>query len=120
METFSPAGRAEWVRNLTLLLLSDADFFARFPHVIPPHCDMEGATSDAAGASDVPKPVVKNVDMEADMQQAVVQIATDSMIKFPIEKDMAAFIKRAVDDQYGPTWHVIVGKSFGSYVTHGM
>ncbi|WFD43408.1 hypothetical protein MPSI1_002069 [Malassezia psittaci] len=66
---------------------------------------MEGATSGAVGAPDVSKAVVKNVDMEADMQQSVLEIATESMNKFQLEKDMAAFIKRTVDDQYGPTWH---------------
>lgn len=32
---------------------------------------------------------------------------------------IAAFIKRALDLKYGPTWHVVVGKNFGSYCTHG-
>ena len=26
--------------------------------------------------------------------------------------------EKELDQLYGPTWHVIVGKSFGSYVTH--
>ena len=25
---------------------------------------------------------------------------------------------RAVDKKHGPTWHVVVGRNFGSYVTH--
>lgn len=80
---------------------------------------MGDAAPGAVGASDVPKAVVKNVDMDADMQQEIVEIAADAVVKFALEKDMAAFVKRAVDDQFGPTWHVIVGRSFGSYVTHG-
>lgn len=28
---------------------------------------------------------------------------------------MAAFIKREFDKRFGATWHVVVGKSFGSY-----
>ncbi|WFD01647.1 Dynein light chain [Malassezia obtusa] len=79
---------------------------------------MADAAPGAVGASDVPKAVVKNVDMEADMQQAIVEIAADAIVKFELEKDIAAFVKRTVDDHYGPTWHVIVGRSFGSYVTH--
>lgn len=27
-------------------------------------------------------------------------------------------IKREFDKKYGPTWHCIVGRNFGSYVTH--
>ena len=35
-----------------------------------------------------------------------------------VEKDIAAFIKKEFDNKYNPTWHCIVGKNFGSYVTH--
>jgi len=31
-----------------------------------------------------------------------------------IEKDIAAFIKKYFDDRYEPTWHCIVGQSFGA------
>ena len=27
-------------------------------------------------------------------------------------------IKKEFDKKYGPTWHVVVGRNFGSYVTH--
>ncbi|KAK7502770.1 hypothetical protein BaRGS_00006020 [Batillaria attramentaria] len=30
----------------------------------------------------------------------------------------AAFIKKEFDKKYNPTWHCIVGRNFGSYVTH--
>ena len=33
-------------------------------------------------------------------------------------QDVAAFIKKEFDKKYNPTWHVIVGRNFGSYVTH--
>ncbi|RYG51950.1 hypothetical protein EON67_02305 [archaeon] len=29
-----------------------------------------------------------------------------------------ADIKKEFDKKYGPTWHCIVGRNFGSYVTH--
>merc|ERR1712146_607739 len=32
--------------------------------------------------------------------------------------DIAAFIKKEFDKKYNPTWHAIVGRNFGSYVTH--
>jgi dynein light chain LC8-type len=34
------------------------------------------------------------------------------------KKDIAAYIKKEFDKKYGLTWHVIVGRNFGSYVTH--
>jgi len=38
--------------------------------------------------------------------------------KYNIEKDIAAFIKKEFDKKFNPTWHCIVGRNFGSYVTH--
>ena len=35
-----------------------------------------------------------------------------------IRKDIAAYIKKEFDKKYNPTWHCIVGRNFGSYVTH--
>jgi len=85
------------------------------------------------------KAVVKNADMSEDMQQDAIDIATQALEKFNIEKDIAAFIKKEFDKKYNPTWHCIVGKSrswplwsrilgkkliiiigrnFGSYITH--
>uniref|UniRef100_A0A667XIM2 Dynein light chain n=1 Tax=Myripristis murdjan TaxID=586833 RepID=A0A667XIM2_9TELE len=64
------------------------------------------------------KAVIKNADMSEDMQQDAVDCATQAMEKYNIEKDIAAFIKKEFDKKYNPTWHCIVGRNFGSYVTH--
>ena len=53
-----------------------------------------------------------------DMQQDAIDIATQALEKFNIEKDIAAFIKKEFDKKYNPTWHCIVGRNFGSYITH--
>lgn len=57
--------------------------------------------------------------MTDEMQQDSVDIASAALEKYNIEKDIAANIKKEFDKKYGPTWHVVVGKNFGSYVTHG-
>ncbi len=44
--------------------------------------------------------------------------ATQALEKYNIEKDVAAYIKKEFDKKYNPTWHCIVGRNFGSYVTH--
>ncbi len=63
------------------------------------------------------KAVVKNADMSEDMQQDAIDIATQALEKFNIEKDIAAFIKKEFDKKYNPTWHCIVGKyQFGGYI----
>ncbi|XP_022089581.1 dynein light chain LC6, flagellar outer arm-like isoform X1 [Acanthaster planci] len=64
------------------------------------------------------KAVVKNADMAEDVQQDAIECATQAMEKFNVEKDIAAYIKKEFDRKYNPTWHCIVGRNFGSYVTH--
>ena len=62
--------------------------------------------------------VVKTVDMTEEMEKDCIEAATQAMQEFSLEKDMAAFIKKEFDKKYNPTWHCIVGRNFGSYVTH--
>ncbi len=76
-------------------------------------------TSSSPNGAGGPKAVIKNVDMSEDMQQEAVDVASAALEKYNIEKDIAAQIKKEFDRRHGPTWHVVVGKNFGSYVTHG-
>ncbi|XP_072172769.1 dynein light chain LC6, flagellar outer arm-like [Diadema setosum] len=64
------------------------------------------------------KLVIKNVDMTEDMQNDATDLAMEAFEKFNVEKDVASFIKKDFDEKYSPTWHCIVGKNFGSFVTH--
>ena len=73
----------------------------------------------ATGGGGGPKAIIKNVDMSEEMQQESVDFATSALEKYNVEKDIAAQIKKEFDKRYGPTWHVVVGRNFGSYVTHG-
>ncbi|PWN90151.1 hypothetical protein FA10DRAFT_106573 [Acaromyces ingoldii] len=84
-----------------------------------------GASAGAAGSSgaapsgnNVPKAIIKSVDMDEDMQQKVVDYAMSALSQFTVEKDIAAHVKRTMDMAFGATWHVVVGKHYGSYVTH--
>jgi len=61
---------------------------------------------------------VKAADMSEDMQQEAIEVATDAMNKFNIEKEIAQYIKKEFDTRKGATWHCIVGRNFGSFVTH--
>ncbi|KAK6906394.1 hypothetical protein I203_100379 [Kwoniella mangroviensis CBS 8507] len=62
--------------------------------------------------------VIKSVDMSEEMQQKAVDIVVLSLEKHDVERDMAMFIKKEFDRLYGTTWHCVVGKNFGSFVTH--
>ncbi|PVU87018.1 hypothetical protein BB559_004525 [Furculomyces boomerangus] len=64
------------------------------------------------------KIVVKSVDMADDVQQQVLDIASAAFENNKVEKDIAATIKKECDKKFGPTWHAVVGRNFGSYVTH--
>ncbi len=78
-----------------------------------------GSGPRATDGASAPKAIIKNVDMSEEMQQESVDIASAALEKYNIEKDIAAQIKKEFDRRHGPTWHVVVGKNFGSYVTHG-
>ncbi|KAI9278438.1 dynein light chain 1, cytoplasmic [Phascolomyces articulosus] len=64
------------------------------------------------------KAVIKSADMSEEMQQEAIECSTQALEKFNIEKDIASHIKREFDKKYGVTWHCVVGRNFGSYVTH--
>ncbi|KIX07370.1 dynein light chain, cytoplasmic [Rhinocladiella mackenziei CBS 650.93] len=64
------------------------------------------------------EPQIKSVDMSEDMQQEAIEVAQEAMEKFSVEKDIAQHIKREFDSKKGATWHCIVGRNFGSFVTH--
>lgn len=83
---------------------------------------VDATSSNDTGSKEVgvnAKAIIKNVDMTEEMQQETVDIASAALEKYNIEKDIAAQIKKEFDKRHGPTWHVVVGKNFGSYVTHG-
>ena len=54
------------------------------------------------------------------MQQQAIDVASDAMEKYSVEKDIAQYIKKEFDSRAGATWHCIVGRNFGSFVTHGI
>uniref|UniRef100_A0A914LJ02 Dynein light chain n=1 Tax=Meloidogyne incognita TaxID=6306 RepID=A0A914LJ02_MELIC len=76
------------------------------------------------------KAVIKNADMTEEMQTEAIDCATQALesnekkffeilnFRYNIEKDIAAYIKKEFDKKFNPTWHCIVGRNFGSYVTH--
>lgn len=71
-----------------------------------------------AAAGGERRAVVKNADMSEDMQQDAIDVAAQALEKFSIEREVAAYIKKEFDRKYSPTWHCVVGRNFGSYVTH--
>lgn len=48
----------------------------------------------------------------------VVTLTLMTSVALFVPQDIAAFIKKEFDKKYNATWHCIVGRNFGSYVTH--
>lgn len=72
-----------------------------------------------ADADNVQKSIkVKASDMTPEMEKETIQFAQDALSKFKVEKDIAMHVKTQLDKTYEPTWHCIVGRNFGSFVTH--
>ena len=57
-------------------------------------------------------------DNAEEMQQAAIDTASLAMEKYTTDKEIATFIKKEFDKKFDPTWHCIVGRNFGSYLTH--
>ncbi|CAJ0561826.1 unnamed protein product, partial [Mesorhabditis spiculigera] len=63
---------------------------------------------------------VKECDMGESEQFICTDIVKTAQKLYELDKDVAAFCKEELDKRFGPTWHVIVGKSFGSRVSYEM
>ncbi|KAK6803645.1 hypothetical protein RDI58_001429 [Solanum bulbocastanum] len=83
-----------------------------------PTSDDRRISSGSVASPTGTKVTIKSADMKPDVQKEAVDIAIAAFEKHNVEKDVAELIKKEFDKKYGPTWHCIVGKNFGSYVTH--
>ena len=64
------------------------------------------------------KGIVKAADIAEDLQTLAFEKAHEALAQFETERDVARHIKQAFDAAHGVAWHCVVGKSFGSFVTH--
>ena len=64
--------------------------------------------------------IVKGIDMSEDLKNLAIQTAKDAMSANPeaTEQELAEILKIAFDQHQGPTWHSVVGRSFGAYITY--
>lgn len=65
-----------------------------------------------------PEVVVKNADLPEEIQAFAIDVFKQALARHSLEREIAAHIKKEMDRVYGPTWHCIVGRNFGSYVSH--
>lgn len=65
--------------------------------------------------------IVSPCDMPEHIATMIVDIASQAATHFDVDKQgtsAAEFIKKRLDDELEPHWHVIIGNSFGSHVVH--
>ncbi|CDS42121.1 dynein light chain [Echinococcus multilocularis] len=61
---------------------------------------------------------IKCFCMPEEMLNYAAMTAEEALRQFSTRKDVAAYVKKQFDEKYGPLWHCVVGRDFGSYVTH--
>ncbi|CAG2168325.1 unnamed protein product [Oppiella nova] len=61
---------------------------------------------------------IQAADMPGHMQKAAVQSTQHAIKVYTTEKHIAESVKQDFDQLYQPTWHCIVGRNWGSCVTH--
>ncbi|KAH7711859.1 putative dynein light chain [Aphelenchoides avenae] len=99
-----------YLRQLTILLFKSG---ARLSFAVP-HAVMPPRTREPMRLLST---VIEDADMSFKMQLDAKNCATQAFDKYEKEKDIAAYIKREFDQKFGPTWHCVVGRDFGSYVS---
>lgn len=66
----------------------------------------------------LPKPVVKMCDMPPEMEADALNFTFDALESLNSEKEVAQYVRDLFVKKYNGVWHCIVGRNFGSYVTH--
>ena len=62
--------------------------------------------------------MIRNVEMSESMQLAALECALQAFRRHHVEQDIAAHIRHEFDERYKPSWHCIVGRSFGGSFSH--
>ena len=64
--------------------------------------------------------VVRETDMPEVMQTHAMGLAYQALDLHEVSEcqSIAHYIKQRLDEAYGPAWHCVVGKDFGSCITH--
>lgn len=64
--------------------------------------------------------VIKISAVSPDVEQDCVDCASHALFEKNLTEQtaIAQFIKRELDRKYGSVWHCVVGRHFGSYVSH--
>lgn len=62
--------------------------------------------------------VEKQVDMPPDVVDSAKRYIAEAFSSTSNEQEIAKYVKKHFDEEYGPIWHCVVGNSFGANGTH--
>lgn len=60
------------------------------------------------------------VDLKPALYEEAIRIAKKALASEKTMRDVARVLKKEFDEKFEPVWHCIVGRNFGSYMSHGM
>lgn len=72
----------------------------------------------AAAGAGLPAATVVHCDMPSAQKDFAIKKAQEALAAAKVEKDQAQYVKKALEENYGGVWHVVVGTSFGMSVSH--
>ncbi|XP_035196237.1 dynein 8 kDa light chain, flagellar outer arm-like [Oxyura jamaicensis] len=64
------------------------------------------------------KAVAKDTDVSEEVQRQALECTVLAMEKYSLEREIVALIKSEFEKKHSPTWHCVVGRTFGSSVSH--
>ncbi|KAI0986739.1 hypothetical protein GJ496_008011 [Pomphorhynchus laevis] len=64
------------------------------------------------------KVLIERCEMNSEMKKYVLYISLHAVTNLRSEKEIAVEIKKTMDRKFGRAWQCIVGKDFGSFVSH--
>ena len=56
--------------------------------------------------------------MREDIMDEIAEYVTQNLKMKPVDGAFCKLLKEKLDRKFGPSWHVFVGKNFGSYCIH--
>jgi dynein light chain LC8-type len=78
------------------------------------------ASKESVGASiDLGKVEIAKNELAQNLIDDAVEAAQEALATEKHLREVACLLKKRFDEKHGPLWHVIVGRNYGCYCSHG-
>ena len=58
------------------------------------------------------------IEMREDILNVIAEYVTSNLKVKPVDSSFCKLLREKLDRQFGPAWHVFVGKNFGCFAIH--